>query len=176
MKLTPVQQKFVLHWGEMGTRWGVNRTVAQIHALLFLSAEPLHAEEIAKTLAVARSNVSTSLRELQSWGIVRVVHVLGDRRDHFESTKDVWEMFSVVVEERKRREIDPTLAVLRGCVAEVEKSSPVDAHTRQRLRDMLEFFETMTSLYEELRRFPPGTLREVARMKGRVRKLIGFAG
>jgi len=107
--LTAVQQKFVLHWGEMGTRWGINRTVAQIHALLYISPEPLNAEDIAETLAVARSNVSTSLKELQGWRIVRLVHVMGDKRDHFESMKDVWEMFRVVLDERKRREIDPTL-------------------------------------------------------------------
>src|SRR6266478_6338207 len=99
MPLTPVEQRFVLHWGEMGTRWGINRTVAQVHALLFVSPNPLHAEEIANTLSVARSNVSTSLRELQGWGIVRVVHVLGDRRDHFESLKDVWDIFRIVAEE-----------------------------------------------------------------------------
>src|SRR6266508_1224603 len=99
-KLTPVQQRFILHWGEMGTRWGINRTVAQIHALLFLSPSPLHAEKITATLGVARSNVSTSLRELQGWGIVRVTHILGDRRDHFESMKDVWEMFRVIAEQR----------------------------------------------------------------------------
>src|SRR5206468_5231439 len=107
--LTPVAQKFILHWGEMGTRWWINRTVAQVHALLFLSPRPVPADEISATLAVARSNVSTSLRELQGWRIVRVVHVLGDRRDHFESIKDVWEIFRIVSEERKRREIDPTL-------------------------------------------------------------------
>src|SRR5271170_4094099 len=118
MALSPIDQRFVLHWGEMGTRWGINRTVAQIHALLFLSSKPLHAEEIAHTLTVARSNVSSSLRELQGWGIVRVVHVLGDRRDHFESLKDVWEIFRIVSEERKRREIDPTLRVLAECEAE----------------------------------------------------------
>src|SRR6476620_7537873 len=105
--LEPVMEKFILHWGEMGTRWGVNRTVAQVHALLYLSPGPMNAEEIAATLSVARSNVSTSLKELQSWGIVRVVHVMGDRRDHFESMKDVWEMFQVILEQRKRREIDP---------------------------------------------------------------------
>src|SRR5919205_1776803 len=116
MKLTSIQEKFILHWGEMGTRWGVNRTVAQVHALLFLSPKPLTAEEIAATLSVARSNVSTSLRELQGWGIVRVVHVLGDRRDHFESMKDVWEMFRQVLDERKKREADPTLAMLREAV------------------------------------------------------------
>src|SRR5262245_1872067 len=102
--LTAVQQRFILHWGEMGTRWGINRTVAQIHALLFLSPRPLNAEEIATTLGVARSNVSTSLRELQGWGIVRVAHLLGDRRDHFESMKDVWEMFRLIVDERRKRE------------------------------------------------------------------------
>src|SRR4051795_7973623 len=121
MALSAVEQKFVLHWGEMGTRWGINRTVAQVHALLYLSAKPLHAEEIANTLAAARSNVSTSLRELQGWGIVRVVHVLGDRRDHFESVKDVWELFRRVLDERKRREVDPTLTILRDCVIEAEK-------------------------------------------------------
>ncbi len=120
-KLSPVAEKFILHWGEMGTRWGVNRTVAQVHALLFISPRPMHAEEITETLSVARSNVSTSLRELQGWGIVRVVHVMGDRRDHFESMKDVWEMFRVILNERKRREIDPTLSILRECVVETQK-------------------------------------------------------
>src|SRR5689334_17871086 len=96
--MTPIQRRFVVTWGEMGAKWGINRTVAQIHALLYLSPRPLQAEEIATTLGVARSNVSTSLRELQGWGIVRVVHILGDRRDHFESMKDVWEMFRIIVE------------------------------------------------------------------------------
>ena len=104
MTLTEVQQKFVLHWGEMGTRWGINRTVAQIHALLYISPKPLNAEDIAETLAVARSNVSTSLKELQGWRIVKLVHVLGDKRDHFESMRNVWEMFRIVLDERKRRE------------------------------------------------------------------------
>src|SRR5689334_25059566 len=113
--LKPIQEKFILHWGEMGTRWGINRTVAQIHALLFLSPKPLNAEEIAETLGVARSNVSNSLKELQGWGIVRVVHVMGDRRDHFESLKDVWEMFRTITDERKKRETDPTLGILREC-------------------------------------------------------------
>lgn len=174
MKLTPTQQKFILHWGEMGTRWGINRTVAQIHALLYLSAEPVNAEEIAKTLAVARSNVSTSLRELQSWGIVKVVHVLGDRRDHFECMKDVWEMFRIVIEERKRREVDPTLAMLRTSVAELEHSGSSDSYTRERLREMLDFFETMTSFYGEIDRLPRGTLRQAAKLRGKVRKVLGF--
>ncbi len=111
MALAPVTERFVLHWGEMGQRWGINRTVAQIHALLFLSPKPLNAEEIAETLSVARSNVSTSLKELQGWGIVRVVHVMGDRRDHFETMKDVWEMFRTILDERKKRETR-----LRRCI------------------------------------------------------------
>ena len=165
--MTPVQQRFVLHWGEMGTRWGINRTVAQIHALLYLTPAPLTAEQIAESLSVARSNVSTSLRELQGWGIVRVVHVLGDRRDHFESLKDVWEMFQIIVEERKRREVDPTIALLQSCLA--DKS---DAHTRERLKEMSAFFETMSSAYSEVRRLPLSVLRVVAKTRGRLAKLL----
>ena len=125
----------------MGTRWGINRTVAQVHALLFISEKPLAADEIVETLSVARSNISTSLKELQGWGIVRVVHVLGDRRDHFESIRDVWEMFRVIVEERKRREIDPTLLLLRECVAQAEKPGAAgNATTKQRLGGTAQFF------------------------------------
>src|SRR5213076_485988 len=116
-----VAQKFILHWGEMGTRWGINRTVAQVHALLFLSEKPLPADQIVKALGVARSNVSTSLRELQNWGIIRIVHVIGDRRDHFESIKDVFAMFRLIARERKKREIEPTLRVLRDCISESTK-------------------------------------------------------
>src|SRR5436190_8580155 len=135
--LAPIARKFILHWGEMGVRWGINRTMAQIHALLYLSPSPLNAEEICDTLGVARSNVSNSLRELQNWGIVKVVHVMGDRRDHFESMKDVWEMFRQVLDERKRREIDPTLALLRECLDESvtagSSGTAADRHTRERL-------------------------------------------
>src|SRR5258705_9679457 len=120
-KLSPVQQKFILHWEQMGPRWGINRTVAQIHALLFISPKPLYAEEIALTLNVARSNVSTSLKELQGWGIVKLVHVLGDRRDHFQSMKEVWDMFRVVLDERKKREIDPTLSILLASIDEARQ-------------------------------------------------------
>ena len=172
MKLSPAQQKFILHWGEMGTRWGVNRTVAQIHALLYLSPDPLPAEEIAATLGVARSNVSTSLRELEGWGIVRVVHLLGDRRDHFVSMPDVWEMFRVITQERKRREVDPTLAVLKECVQLARETSPGDKHMRERLLAMLEFMESMCSLYEEVRSLPTGSLRRFAKLRGQMRRII----
>ncbi|HET9399955.1 MAG TPA: GbsR/MarR family transcriptional regulator [Candidatus Acidoferrales bacterium] len=172
--LTPVQKKFILHWGEMGTRWGINRTVAQIHSLLYLSPKPLHAEEIAETLGVARSNVSNSLRELQGWGIVRVTHQLGDRRDHFEAMKDVWEMFRIIVEQRKRREIDPALQMLRECIDEL-KAGGGDAYTRERVEEMLEFMTTMTGLYEETKAFSPGMLKGLAKLRGKIRILGGGA-
>lgn len=174
IQLSPSMKKFVLHWGEMGTRWGINRTVAQIHALLYLSPKPLPADAIAKTLSVARSNVSTSLRELQGWGIVRVVHVLGDRRDHFESLKDVWQMFQLVLDERKKREIDPTLALLRESVAELERGGHADAYTRARLLEMLDFFEAADGCYGELRRFAPAALRRIAKLSGKLGKLLGL--
>jgi DNA-binding transcriptional regulator GbsR (MarR family) len=173
MKLSPVIQKFILHWGEMGTRWGINRTVAQIHALLYISPKPLDAEEIAETLSVARSNVSTSLRELQGWGIVKVVHVMGDRRDHFESMKDVWEMFRVVIDERKKRECDPTLAVLKECVADAGRGSSEDAYTRERLVKLLEFFEIMLTWYEQIRRLPTGVLLKLVKLGDKLGKMLG---
>jgi len=173
MPLSPIEQRFVLHWGEMGTRWGINRTVAQVHALLFLSPKPLHAEDIANTLAVARSNVSNSLRELQGWGVVRVAHVLGDRRDHFESVKDVWEIFQIVARERKRREIDPTLRVLHDCVSELKGSAANSAYTRERLEKMLEFLTATSGLFEELVHLPAGTLKGMSRLRGKLKVLFG---
>ena len=171
-KLSPVQQKFILHWGEMGTRWGINRTVAQIHALLYLSPKPLHAEEIAETLDVARSNVSTSLKELQGWGIVKLTHVLGDKRDHFESMKDVWEMFRIVLDERKKREIDPTLNMLRACIDESGADKETDDYTRHRLRDLADFFETTTGWYAQIRSWPTAALTKLNRPGSKVRKLL----
>jgi DNA-binding transcriptional regulator GbsR (MarR family) len=173
-KLSPVATKFILHWGEMGTRWGINRTVAQIHALLFLSPTPLHAEDIADALSVARSNVSTSLRELQGWGIVKIVHVMGDRRDHFESVKDVWELFRQVLDERKRREVDPTLTMLRDCVIEADKAGAGEKYAKQRLSDLLDFFETTTAWYQQIRRLPPAMMVKFIKMGDKVLKLVGI--
>ena len=170
--LTPVQQKFILHWGEMGTRWGINRTVAQIHALLFISPRPLHAEEIVETLGVARSNVSTSLKELQGWGIVKMVHVLGDKRDHFESMKDVWEMFRVVLDERKRREIDPTLLMLRECIAEADTQKDKDVYTRERLQALRDFFEATTAWYTQIRKWPASALARFVKLGDKALKLL----
>ena len=176
MDVSDTAEKFILHWGEMGTRWGVNRTVAQIHALLYLSPDPLPADEIAETLGVARSNVSTSLKELQAWGIVRIVHQMGDRRDHFESMKDPWEMFQTILDERKRREIDPTIALLRECMAEADRNKKTgDPLTRERIGDLLEFFETMTTWYGQIRSMPQGAVIKFVKLGSKVRKLLGVA-
>jgi DNA-binding transcriptional regulator GbsR (MarR family) len=172
--LSSVQQKFILHWGEMGTRWGINRTVAQIHALLYISPKPIHAEEIAATLDVARSNVSNSLKELQGWGIVRRVHVLGDSRDHFESMKEVWEMFRVVLDERKKREIDPTVALLRECVAEAHKDKETDEYTEQKLKELADFFDTTTAWYAQIRQWPTAALTKFVKAGDKIRKLLGI--
>lgn len=172
MKLTPLTKKFVLHWGEMGTRWGINRTVAQVHALLFISPKPLNAEEIVATLSVARSNVSTCLKELQNWGLVRVVHVLGDRRDHFETHKDVWVLFQIIMQERKRREVDPTVALLREAVTETRGEGKDDDYAREQLGKMLEFFQAATECYDDVGKLSPSALRKVMKMGGKLGTLL----
>ena len=172
MRMTPAVEKYVLHWGEMGTRWGTNRTVAQIQALLYLSPKPLRADEIVELLSVARSNVSTSIRELQSYGLVRMTHVLGDRRDYFESLHDVWELFRVIIEQRKQRELNPTLAMLRGCAAEVEAETDTDPVTKERIRNMLAFVETTSSWYEEISDIPTSTLTKLMGLGKKITKLV----
>jgi DNA-binding transcriptional regulator GbsR (MarR family) len=171
-RLSPVAQKFILHWGEMGTRWGVNRTVAQVHALLYLSERPMPAEEIAATLSVARSNISTSLRELQGWRIVRAAPVLGDRRQHFESVKDVWELFRIIIQERKKREVDPTIQVVRECLEQAGKAGLSEGYARERLEQLLEFITTMDTLFDEFQHLSPAAARGLAKLRGRIRKLL----
>jgi DNA-binding transcriptional regulator GbsR (MarR family) len=172
MRLTPMMERYVLHWGEMGARWGVNRSVAQIHALLYLSPQPLTAEEIADTLALARSNVSTSLRELQGWGLVSLSHVLGDRRDHFEAKQDLWAMLMTIVEERKRREIDPTLTMLRQCVIEAEQDEETHPEIKLRIERMLTFIETLTTWYLQVHNLPKSTLVALMKMGAKVAKFV----
>ena len=176
MKLTPVMNKFILHWGEMGSKWGVNRSVAQIHALLFIVGQPLPAEEIAEHLSIARSNVSNGLKELQGWGIVRVAHTMGDRRDHFEALSDVWETFRHILIERKRREAEPTLRMLRECTQEaaaIDKPSAEDTLAQKRLNDMLEFFELAGTWGERAGGFSPKTLKRFVQMGDAIFKLVG---
>jgi DNA-binding transcriptional regulator GbsR (MarR family) len=158
----------------MGTRWGINRTVAQVHALLFLSEKPLPAEEIAATLGIARSNASTSLRDLQNWGIVKIVHLAGDRRDHFESMKDVFAMFRVIARERKKREIDPTIRVLRDCIAEVGKAKS-ESYTRDRLADLLGFMELGTGAFERMASLPTPAAVKLAKLGDKAFRMLGIA-
>ena len=159
----------------MGAKWGINRTVAQVHALLYTSPKPLNAEEISDLLAVARSNVSNSLKELQTWRIVKLVHVLGDKRDHFEALPDVWETFRRVLDERKKREVDPTLAILQECISKAEADSATGKYTERRLRELAVFFETTTEWYEQVRRWPTSALTKFVKLGDRIQKLLGLA-
>lgn len=171
MKLNPVAERFVLHWGEMGSKWGVNRTVAQIHALLYLAARPMPADEIAETLGVARSNVSTSLRELQSWKLIQVVHVMGDRRDHFVTPGDIWVLLRTIVRGRKEREFDPTVDALRAFLAspELAQESP---EARQRIQDTLVLMESMSVWTEQMLRLEPETLGRVLKLGAKISEFL----
>ena len=173
MQLTDTMQRYIVHWGEMGSRWGMNRSVAQIHALLYLSEKPLNADEIGETLGIARSNVSTGLKELASWELVQITHVLGDRRDFFTAQHDTWEVIRVIIEGRKRREIDPTLAALRECVAQMKNDKDTPDAVRERIVTQLEFLETMTRWYDSVKRMPRKTLLKMMRMGERIAKVIG---
>jgi len=166
--------RFVLHWGEMGTRWGVSRTVSQIHALLFYLGRPMHAEEIAAVLQVARSNVSTSLRELQNWNLIKVTHLAGDRRDHFETAQDPWELLRILVKERKKREFDPTVAFLRGCV-ESKDFAKEDPGTQKRLRETLALMEAGSIWAEQMLGMENSLLKRMVKLGAKVQSLLKAA-
>lgn len=172
MKLTPAMEKFILHWGEMGWRWGINRSVAQVHALLMLSPNPIPADEIAETLNVARSNVSTSLKELQGWGLLRVVHIFGDRREHFETLKDVWEMFLLIMRERKKRELDPTVVALRECREAAEAGGKDANYTVQRMTELIEFMELAASWADRAQSLSPSSARKLFQLGDKVFRLV----
>jgi len=173
-KLTPAMQKFILHWGEMGSTWGINRAVGQIYAMLYLCPEPLTAEEICETLSLARSTASTGLHELQGWGVVRLVHVLGDRRDHFETMSDIWEMFRVILNERKRREFDPTLAVLRETVDALAEDESSEPYAKDKVVDMLDFFETITKAYNQIEQMPTDSIKKMAKLGDTLARVVGL--
>ena len=171
--MTPIVEKFVLHWGEMGSRWGVNRSVSQIHGLLYLTKKPMTAEQICDELDIARSNVSNSLKELQSLGLVHKAHVIGDRRDHFSALKDVQETFNVIVESRKQREIDPTLSILRDLADEADRAKKTDPHVKQQIGNMLHFVDQMSDWYEDVKNVPNETLMKMVKMGSKIIRLIG---
>jgi len=170
-RLPAAIERFVLHWGEMGTVWGVNRSVAQIHALLYVSDAPMTADDIAERLDMARSNVSTSLRELLGWSLIRRVSAMGDRRDYYEAEADMFEMVRRIAEGRKAREIDPALAVLRTCVAEAKGDGRVSPRVRKRLAAMLSFTETVDRSFGEVMQLPAPTLMTLLKMGGAVARV-----
>ena len=171
MKLNPVTEKFVLHWGEMGTKWGVNRTVAHIHALLYIIGKPMNADELVETLGVARSNVSTSLKELQSLQLVQVTHILGDRRDYFTTYEDVWTMFRIIVEHRQRREIEPTQQFLNQLMQSPEFAQE-NENVRKRISETHYFIATLTSWTNEMLKLSTATMAKVLKLGASIQKLL----
>ncbi len=168
----PDAKAFILHWGEMGTQWGVNRSVAQVHGLLYLSDRPLNADEIVAELGIARSNFSTAIKELQSYGIVKRVHIEGDRRDHFVAEEDLWEVLLRIAAERKRREIDPTIALLAELAERLAKDATTPSHVRQRITRMHEFISTLTDWYDQVRKLPKSTLITLMKLGAKVARFI----
>ena len=173
-KLPLAVERFILHWGEMGNQWGVNRSVAQIHALLYVSERPLTAEEISDTLGMARSNVSNSIKELTGWKLIRKVPVMGDRRDHFEAETDLLVMVSRIAEGRKEREIDPAAAALRACMADAEGDPRVSKVARERLAELQRFVDTLNTWYEQMLRVPPGKIMALIKMGSKVVNLLSL--
>ncbi len=169
--LSPLAQRFILHFGEMGSRWGINRTVGQIYALLYVQAKPLNADEIAEYLSFSRSNVSMGLKELQSWRLVKLLHQAGDRREYFEPPKDIWDIFKALLEERRRREVEPTLSMLRDALLE-NPASEADRIAQQRMREMYDLIELSSSWFDDVQRLSPETLTSLMKMGSKVKKLL----
>ena len=173
-KLSPAATEFILNWGNLGGQWGVNRSVAQIHALLFISDRPLHAEEIAEMLGLARSNVSNSIKELIGWRLIVRVPLLGDRRDHFRAVKDIWEMVTRIAAGRKAREVDPAEAALKACVARAAHDPHLSNDAKARLADMLDFVTTMGRWHDEMLSVPKPALMRLIKLGAGVTKLINW--
>jgi len=171
MNLAPLTQKFVLHFGEMGSRWGINRTVGQIYALLYVTPEPLNADQLGESLGFSRSNVSMGLKELQSWGLVRLIHLPNDRREYFQAPEDVWAIFRTLAAERRKREIDPTLSMLRDALMEQPRVAE-DIHAQERMRQMHAFIELMTDWLDDVQKMDSETLASLMKMGGQVQKLL----
>ena len=172
MDLSPIQRQFILRWSEIGIRWGINRTTARVHALLNVCPQPISAEEIAKTLSVSRSNVSTCLRELKTWGLIRTRQDMGDRQERFDSVRDIWSLGWLILDERKRREFDPAVVVLRRCLDEPPRHGEGDVYARRRLQEMLQLFEMMDAWYDQVRRLPRGTVVKLVKMGLKIQKLL----
>jgi DNA-binding transcriptional regulator GbsR (MarR family) len=169
--LPPLSRQFVSHFGEMGSRWGINRTVGQMYALLFISQRPLNADEIAEALDFSRSNVSMGLKELQSWRLVRMKHLPGDRREYFEAPSDVWEIFRVLAEERRRREVEPTLSMLRMALLE-QPEGEADQHAQARMREMYELIDRLMTWFDDVQKLAPETAMQLMGMGTAVTRVL----
>ena len=169
--LPPLSRQFVAHFGEMGSRWGINRTVGQIYALIFISQRALNADEISEALEFSRSNVSMGLKELQAWRLVRLRHLPGDRREYFEAPEDVWEIFRVLAEERRRREVEPTLSMLRMALLE-EPSNDADRHAQARMRQMHELIDRLMTWFDDVQKLAPETAMQLMGMGAAVTKVL----
>jgi DNA-binding transcriptional regulator GbsR (MarR family) len=169
--LSPLTQQFVAHFGEMGSRWGINRTVGQIYALIFVSAKPLNADDIAEALEFSRSNVSIGLKELQAWRLVKLKHLAGDRREYFEAPPDVWEIFKSLAEEKRRREVEPTLSLLRAAIMETP-GNEADAHAQRRMQQMHELIDLSSTWFDDVARLSPETLARLMRMGAGVKTVL----
>ena len=172
IQLSELGNQFILHWGEMGSRWGINRTVSQIHAFLYFIGKPANAEQIAETLQVARSNVSNSLKELQNWHLIRITHMMGDRRDYFETSLDIWALFRTVITERKAREFDPTVEFLQRYLAENTFSNN-ELEAKKRVQEMLELMQTLSIWGDEMIKLKPETLTKIMKYGAKIKTLIG---
>jgi len=175
MNLPPLTQRFVMHFGEMGSRWGINRTVGQIYALLYVSSKPLNADEVGEALGFSRSNVSMGLKELQSWNLVRLIHQPNDRREYFQAPEDMWAIFRTLAAERRKREIDPTLSMLRDALME-QPSVAADIHAQARMRQMHGFIDLMTNWLDDVLKMDSSTLTSLMRMGSKVQKLLDIKG
>jgi len=179
--LSPLMQRFILHFGEMGSRWGINRTVGQIYALLYVQSKPLNADDIADYLSFSRSNVSMGLKELQSWRLVKLLHLPGDRREYFEPPKDIWDIFKALLEERRRREIEPTLSMLRDALLDTAVTHD-DKHAQKRIREMYNLIELSSSWFDDIQNLSPETLASLMKMGSKIKKILevkdklGFGG
>lgn len=172
-RLPPVSRQFVSHFGEMGSRWGINRTVGQIYALIFISQRPLNADEIAEALEFSRSNVSMGLKELQAWRLVRLTHRPGDRREYFDSPADVWDIFRVLAEERRRREVEPTLSMLRMALLEMP-SSDAERHAQERMRQMHDLIDRLMTWFDDVQKLAPETALQLMGMGSTVTRVLQF--
>ncbi|MEJ7930850.1 GbsR/MarR family transcriptional regulator [Ramlibacter sp. AN1015] len=170
-RLPPLSREFVAHFGEMGSRWGINRTVGQIYALIFIAQRALNADEIAETLEFSRSNVSMGLKELQAWRLVRLKHQAGDRREYFEAPADVWEIFRVLAEERRRREIEPTLSMLRSALMQ-EPASDADRHAQERMRQMHDLIDRLLRWLDDVQKLSPETAMQLMGMGSTVTRVL----